>query len=429
MAKVRKHDVLSLLIKSIIIILTSSLVGMLLVIAYLIPTDRIRTNIGNALEQYTNNPDPLPEWASGYDYTLLDDYTDSTFILTNAAYNGPENAFQKAILVPHIDYYGVDEDIIYELDENYHGDSFVWYYARYWHGYLIFMKPLLYLMSLSGVRILNFFFEFICTCLFMYAFALKRRDIRLGVAFTLALIVLNPVSTAMNFQLAAVYNVTIGALLVVLVLHDKLDDDKHAPFLFLLVGIITVYFDFLTYPLASLGLPLFLYLALKREKLTASGKKLPLLAVEYSAFWAVGYAGMWFEKWVIEDLFGNAGESIIMDGINTFLYRSGASEEHISSLAIIGKVFSIFVIPPFLVLALLVIAVYVVLIMRHEKKAQLEWNVIVSMLFVAILPIVWYLLSRQHSYAHDHFVFRSLAGSAAAISYLMLDFAGVRKYE
>ena len=70
------------------------------------------------------------------------------------------------------------------------------------------------------------------------------------------------------------------------------------PEFFLIVGILTSYFDFLTYPVVTLGIPLCCYFLLESDRLWNNIKRL----TGFSVSWAIGYAGMCAAKWVIADL-------------------------------------------------------------------------------------------------------------------------------
>ena len=41
-------------------------------------------------------------------------------------------------------------------------------YARYWHGYLVFLRPLLLLFDISGIRIINIILFLILGIIFLY---------------------------------------------------------------------------------------------------------------------------------------------------------------------------------------------------------------------------------------------------------------------
>ena len=63
------------------------------------------------------------------------------------------------------------------------------------------------------------------------------------------------------------------------------------------IGIVVSYFDFLTYPLVTLGVPLCLLLILQADKITYLQKIKNIISL--SIAWVIGYLGMWAMKWMI----------------------------------------------------------------------------------------------------------------------------------
>lgn len=64
---------------------------------------------------------------------------------------------------------------------------------------------------------------------------------------------------------------------------------------FLIIGMLTSFFDFLTYPLFTLGMPLILISVLG----TFSSVQKLCDIVKNSIFWGIGYGGMWCGKWMV----------------------------------------------------------------------------------------------------------------------------------
>lgn len=86
----------------------------------------------------------------------LDNFTDALMI--NIATNIDErNTVESAINCTYT-YRGnrmsVTQGIRDAINEDYEHDAFE--YARYWHGYLLFLRPLLTATDYSGIRILNY---------------------------------------------------------------------------------------------------------------------------------------------------------------------------------------------------------------------------------------------------------------------------------
>ena len=413
----------TLIKRTILTLIISAILGyLLLVVAYAIPTPRIRNNVKNSLGQYegvTTNP----EWSVGYKYTMLDDYTDATFILANAIYpaeGDDRNPFTNAALVPHHDYRGVNNDAVMELTD-YDGESFQFNYVRYWHGYLVLLKPLLFLMSLNSVRILNFIFQLIMIAVIFQLAVLKTGNMRLGIALTCALAVLNPVSCAMNFQYAAVMNVTLIALLAMLLGYDRIDTKKDAPIFFLLIGIVVVYTDFLTYPIVSFVMPLLTYMILRRKELLASAKEGVLAVITYLGFWGVGYVGMWGLKWIVGTVFSGGKENALAEGLEQIIYRSGNGEVHYGFIDTVLENFRMLFIIPVLAVVLVAIIAAAVVAVKNKKNIKVNAAVIVPLLCAGLIPFMWYFGAREHSMDHAYFTIRNLAGTVMAVALAILE--------
>jgi len=408
----------SLLKRTVFVLITAVVLGYLvLVAAYMLPTEKIRVNVKNSLGQYEKESSN-PEWSVGYKYTMLDDYTDATFILSSAIYpaaGDDRNPFFNAAAVPHHDYVGLNNDAVMELTD-YDGESFQFNYVRYWHGYLVLLKPLLLLMSLNSVRILNFIFELIMIAVIMQIATLKTGNLGLGASLTCALIVLNPASCAMNFQYAAVMNVTLIALLVVLLGSDKIDSQKDAPIFFLIIGIVVVYVDFLTYPIVSFLLPLLTYMILKKKELLSSTKKGVLAAISYLAFWGIGYVGMWMMKWIVGTIMTGGKENAIAEGFEQIVYRSGNGGVHYGFFeTAFENIKMLFIVPIIIAVFIAIIAVIIFVIVK-KIRIKLNPNVVIPVLFVGLIPFMWYFGAREHSMDHAYFTFRNLAGTVMAVA-------------
>ena len=320
----------------------------------------------------------------------------------------------NAAIVPHHDYVGQNNDAYLELTD-YDGESFQFNYVRYWHGYLVPLKPLLLLMSLNNVRILNFVFELIMMSLVLQLALKKTGNMRLGAALTAALIAINPVSCAMNFKYAAVMNVTLIALLAVLLCYDKIDITKDAPILFLIIGMTVVYVDFLTYPIVSFALPLLTYMILKKKELLSGAKKGILAVISYLVFWGVGYVGMWGMKWIVGTVISGGKENALLEGFEQVVYRSGNGEVHYGFIATVLENCRILFVKPVLLAAVIAIVAAVVIAIRNKKNIKINTAVVLPILFVGLIPFMWYFGAREHSMDHAYFTFRNLAGTIMAV--------------
>lgn len=92
---------------------------------------------------------------------------------------------------------------------------------------------------------------------------------------------------------------------------------------FLVIGMCTSYFDFLTYPIFTLGMPLVILLLCRY--ISEEKKGAVKAVVLNSIFWVVGCFGFWFEKWVLGSLLTE--ENIFVDALGSIIERTGRNVE------------------------------------------------------------------------------------------------------
>ena len=206
---------------------------------------------------------------------------------------------------------------------------------------------------------------------------------------------------------------TLLAVEYMLLHHDKLHERQLYPEFFLIVGILTSYFDFLTYPIVTLGIPLCCYFLLECDKLWSNIKKL----IGFGISWAVGYAGMWAAKWVIADLTLRTGT--IKDAIWSIIGRTeaiGGRPRMNGGFYVIGLNLQEY--PTYMGIAAGVLAaVAVILLVTVFVKGRWkdEYAQLLPLVIVAAIPFAWIVAVQHHSALHARFTFRILSVAAAAI--------------
>lgn len=181
-------------------------------------------------------------------------------MLLEAANKNDEDVVNRAMSVYRIDY--KDETIgpyntlikHYVNNEDY---EILTSYERYWHGYLVTLKPLLFIFNYSQIRVLNLIIESLLTILVL-ASMYKRKLNEYIIPYAISYLLLNPYVISLSLQYSTIFYIfTISTLLILLVDKDKLV--KYSYLLFLNIGIFTAYFDYLTYPMVSFGMPLYIW--------------------------------------------------------------------------------------------------------------------------------------------------------------------------
>ena len=178
------------------------LATLLIVLVYALPTGRMRDNVNNSIDLFKTEGD-YKELIPGIYVGKLDNYTDSV-MLAQAIYDGEESVSIKAMNVMARMSKGKNyrESLIEYLD-NGKSDG-VHEYFWYWHGYMIYLKPLLLFFDYANIRLLNMAFVFI-TILFLGYEMYKRGVGKYIIPFGLALFLLSPITIMMSLQFSSCF--------------------------------------------------------------------------------------------------------------------------------------------------------------------------------------------------------------------------------
>ena len=189
-----------------------------------------------------------------------------------------------------------------------------------------------------------------------------------------------------------------------------------AVFVFLNIGIAATFFDLLTYPMATFGVPAVFLLLLCRGDSTE--KKCAVL-IRNGVAWCLGYAGMWTMKLLLASAV--TGQNVMADGLGAVGLRISSSDggEHLSALSCVFDNVEAFLTTPVTVLAFAFLLF--TLLRSGEKKALLSES---SALFffpyflLCLAPFAWYLCTVNHSTIHSWFT-----NKACVVAFLSLSAA------
>ena len=405
----------------LIILLTSAIIGStLLIIVYCLPTDKMAQNVASGAETLLVEG-PAFEYASDYKAAILDNSTDA-IMLTETICPSVQNPVTDAMLVPRYVYQGSSSpelSLMAFLNNNTEAERFVITYPRYWHGYLIFLKPFFLFFNYADSRMFHLGFQLILFAVLIWLF--NRRNLQQFVLPLILLFVLwNPASTGLCMQYYACFYISIFSMIIMLWKKEfLLKDDFYFDIFFLLVGICTSYFDYLTYPIATLGLPLCLWLLLVQSK-----NKRFFQLITNCLFWSIGYLGMWAEKWILSSWI--LGDNVIQDALSTIVSRTSTSveAENISRIETVFYLARTFFKWPYVVF--FGIPFLYIIFSGLKRKPDLKYSYakdkyIIFLLFIliALLPCAWFFIAANHSYIHPRLVYRNWGVTLYAI------FAGI----
>lgn len=164
----------------------------------------------------------------------------------------------------------------------------------------------------------------------------------------------------------------------------------------------TSYFDFLTYPLVTLGIPLiFVMLFYDDDKTVNNIGRI----IFYSFMWGIGYVGMWIAKWIIGSFL--VKDNLIKVAIESLKART-SSEDYgrIDAITMNIKVYrDLF----YKIIFGILILYYLIRGLKVIKNIKLSYiKEIVPYVIVAIMPFAWYFVTANHSCIHNFFTYRNL---------------------
>lgn len=396
--------------------------GFLLMSAvYLLPTGRMKGHVANSSELF-NYEGIYPQIIQGYKCSQLDNYTDALMYAT-AIHPGSGNAVRDAMKNARYEYQ--DEKMVQALND-YANDAagkeelrYEVAYPRYWHGYLVILKPLLLLFDVSEIRMLSMVAQGGLLLILLYLIR-KRLKERYQIPVLMMAAVLNPIVLPLSLQFSWVcYIGLIGAIW--LLCREDPFRKKNYLLLFGILGMMTSYMDLLTYPLITLGLPLVLLMLMNREE---NWKKQVWLVTEVSAIWGIGYAVMWGGKWIFASLFGRM--DFMSDVFSEIAFRVsmvGEGEEKLTIGMVWEKQLSVLLNWGYLLIAVLFLGGCAVIYRKNGRMAikRAQFLNALPYLLVALFPFVWFAALSNHSYEHYWFTYRELAVTVLAGSVAVME--------
>ncbi len=392
----------------------------------MIPSSALKRNVGRTvatLEKEGTYPSVGLSWRK----VILDNFTDP--LMVNTAYSVDSRRPLRSAML-NFRYESREDSVnqIANLRKLYLNEPVKEVgYERYWHGYLVYLRPLLLVFSYDGIRnvaTLGLLFGFISIAV------LAWRKVGAVLAFVLAvgLAAVDFEWLGRSLQFSGVFLVGLFSAIYFLSRYKK---GQPAYFLFFAVGGLTAFFDLLTAPLVTLGLVLVVATAY-------GGRDLRTVLIR-CFFWSLGYLSLWASKWILAEVFFSSGA--ILTSFDQVVNRTvtPAADGGFNPLKAVSLNFfqmvgydrrNKFV----LLYAFIVLAVF---FHRYRAIDDQSLKKAIPWVFISIIPYLWYLVAANHSYYHPWYTYRNqlMSISGAAMIYAGLvdwqkfirDLAGLRR--
>lgn len=397
-----------------------------MIVTYLLPNGIIRKNVSESLNVAIRE-DINPLFGDYVKGAQLDEFTDLLILNTalNKGTSERQSVLQRAF--ENSSYYSEfgQEIALKESIENPNlynkGD-----YSRYWHGIQVIIRPLLLVFNYEEIR---YFFYLIMAFLLAYSSYLIYRNISLyhAFAYILALVSICIFIVPSSLQYMGIFTVSILGVIAVNILYLK-GKEKLYPYLFVIIGGCAAFFDLLTTPIISIGLPLLNIVMIDAKRGEKVGKIFKKI-LKYSIIWAASYGATFVSKWLIASLV--LKRDAVMPAINQLFFRFNGYEAYPTSriranihnikYLAYNKVFVLFYVTIFLV--------WIVEFIKRGKKVKDITKYVLMYLFIALYPYIWYFVVAGHSMTHGWFTHRAQVVSIYAILVALLECINIPKYK
>lgn len=352
--------------------------------------------------------------------TLFDNDTD-TLMINNAYSMDPNNTLESALLGRR-NYLPEKQQTVYQdmyvesnmqTEENYiiqdqlirtvnNNISESFEYARYWHGYVAFLRPLLIFLNFNEIRALS---TGLLAFLDLIALMLLYKRIKFKYCFVIILALLCSEYFIMGFTLQGLMTFVIS-MISTIIICIRFDKIKNIGLYFFSIGMVTCYFDLLTHPIITLGIPMIIYLLIKQEKGKISLKEAIKIIVKNTLLWGMGWIITNLTKWIIVDILYN--RNLIYKSIMQFIFRSlGTSEENLAWYMGLSNNWNWAFRHTLMFFSTLIFYVIYTLI-RNYKNITINVKQAIPYLMISFMPIAWFMVMVNHTWFHFWFTWRNL---------------------
>ena len=366
-----------------------------------IPKAAIKNNVAFSAEQI--DKEGLYKKIANFKLFQLDNYTD--VLMLNIALSGdPKMAIESSMMAywyKSTNYLALAKDTKKNALGDF-SDLNKESYGRYWHGYLIVLKPLLCFFDYGQIRIINYFIFLLLFIVSSYLIY-KRLGGKIMSYFIASFCLINVFIIPLSMQFSNMFYLAFISIIYLLKCEQKFTNNTNAILFFFALGGLTSYFDFLTTPLVTLGLPLTIYFLI--DKSNKSVQNFFIL----SLFWFFGYSSIWASKWLMGVFLTN--KDFLTSVFQQVKLRTSSSYKGMDmtlfnivvfcyTILIKKKIFFTIVV----IFFILCFSSIAFLIKRNVKLFR------ENLPYIAIFLLfpVWFLFLRNHTIQHGWFTWRTI---------------------
>ncbi len=375
----------------------------------MIPSSALKRNIGKTLI-ILNHEGTYPSFGLPWRRVALDNFTDTLMLNTGYSVDS-KSPFKSALVNLRQDGVINNTDQVSNLQKLYSGKPVMKVgYERYWHGYLVFLRPLLVFFSYSSIRWINTLLLIIGLVVFSFL-SWKKLGKKVTISFIVGLFAVDFFYLGQSMQFSSVFLLGLAGSIYLLYTYKR---NQNLLTLFFIIGGLTSFFDLLTAPLVTLGM--LLVIATNLDKRNLKNIILNCLA------WSTGYLLLWYSKWAIVQYLYTPGA--IMTAYNEILNRTGhqvdANFSHLNAVRL-----NLYQLRGYdksdKVAELLAAVLYLIIFLKYLSVSKEKLKKIGPLILIAAIPYLWYYIAANHSYIHVWFTYRDQFMSVACVAIIALE--------
>lgn len=435
-ASVKKEVIRNVLNCAAVFIITCIACALLLTAADCIPKRMIQRNVERSAGYFEEHA-LFARLDDSRPFTTVDNYADC--ILTNVIYC--MDTSQPFVSTVRASYYNkdnenVNDSLLKAVSSNAVPNID---YFRYWHGSMVYLRPLFCVFDIAGIRLLLGAVLLVLAVL-LFVILWRRRYRAAAVILALGMLLV-------NIWMAALCIEYINSLLVMeaVLIYAAARERKDMQYyrMFIISGAVTCFVDFLTTETLTLTMPLLLLLLMAFDDGRLRKLRDEMLFMLKSVLaWGISYALMFVTKWALAAaVLGSAAFSEAAASANVRLNGAvtddwtnrGNDVSKITELsgAVWHNLHSLFMLKissdsrmTYFITILLIAAVFAVCYVFRRRAVGAQF--MVPALCLAALPYLRFLLLNNHAYLHYFFTYRAQLVTVAVMLAMLYAWIGGR---
>lgn len=385
------------IMKCIVLMIAGSIVGtLLLALVFLIPVNE---------EKAQESFDIIVDEAS---YPAIPIVGDLTGMNQQSFYPGVlDNSSDKIMLFTALDTFQSDKSVFYRSMSMYNGYMGL-EYSYYWHGYVSILRPILCVISYHDLRFINGLLQMMLIFVLVKKVWQKKGMVYGLIMFT-SYVLLMPMALMFSLQYTWIFYIAMLSVLFLVSKGGWAAENGRYIVIFCGIGMLTSYFDLLTYPIFTWGIPVLWWLMMRET--TGKGTKQIVEVIASGISWIFGYGIFWGMKWCLGSMI--LKRDVIQMALDEVFLRSGMEEalslaDRFSAIYINWKHYA------YSIYALILLAWLLWGLIKGLRKGWTVHYHVFAYCLVGVSGLVWYFTLANHTQVHHFFTYRIFGVSILA---------------